>query len=172
MGTSLILEKVESAQVQALARLARQTFKDAFGWENNPSDMHLYMEKAFSVPQLESELRDPGSTFYWLLENLIPLGYIKLREKTAKGLEEYQVLELERIYMIKNYQGTGLASQLMQKAIDVARQRGFDYLWLGVADTNHRALSFYKKWGFKEFDTHVFQLGQDPQTDLLLKKKI
>ena len=99
MGTSLKLEKINPAQVHALAKLARQTFEDAFGWENNPSDMHLYMEKAFSVPQLESELGDPGSTFYWLLENLIPLGYIKLREKNAQGLEGYQVLELERIYV-------------------------------------------------------------------------
>lgn len=172
MGTSLILEKVESAQVQALAHLARQTFKDAFGWENNPSDMHLYMEKAFSVPQLESELRDPGSTFYWLLKNLNPLGYFKLREKTAQGLEGYQVLELERIYVVKDHHGAGLASQLMQKAVDMAQKRGFDYLWLGVADTNHRALSFYRNWGFEEFGNHIFQLGEDFQTDLLLKKKL
>jgi len=100
------------------------------------------------------------------------MGYFKLREKTAKGLEGYQVLELERIYVVKDHHGVGLASQLMQKAVDIGQKKGFDYLWLGVADTNHRALAFYRKWGFIEFDTHIFQLGQDPQTDLLLKKKL
>ncbi len=172
MGTSLKLEKINPAQVHTLAKLARQTFADAFGWENNPSDMHLYMEKAFSVPQMESELGDPRSTFYWILINLNPMGYFKLREKTAKGLEGYQVLELERIYVVKDHHGAGLASQLMQKAVDIGQKKGFDYIWLGVADTNHRALAFYRKWGFIEFDTHIFQLGQDPQTDLLLKKKL
>jgi len=43
-------------------------------------------------------------------------------------------------------------------------------VWLGVWEENPRAIKFYKKNGFVEFDKHTFVLGEDEQTDILMKK--
>lgn len=43
---------------------------------------------------------------------------------------------------------------------------------LGVWEHNHRALRFYEKNGFIAFGTHIFQLGNDQQTDILMKKSV
>ncbi|MEZ4691757.1 MAG: GNAT family N-acetyltransferase [Ignavibacteria bacterium] len=58
---------------------------------------------------------------------------------------------------------------LFNKALEIASANNLKYIWLGVWENNHRALSFYKKHGFVEFDKHVFRYGNDDQTDLLMK---
>ena len=58
----------------------------------------------------------------------------------------------------------------MQAAIDEAQRRGHDTLWLGVWEHNPRARAFYRKWGFVEVGTHIFVLGSDPQTDILMQR--
>jgi ribosomal protein S18 acetylase RimI-like enzyme len=45
-------------------------------------------------------------------------------------------------------------------------------IWLGVWEKNHNAIGFYTKNGFITFDKHLFLLGDDQQTDLLMKLEI
>lgn len=54
----------------------------------------------------------------------------------------------------------------------ISKQRGVDYVWLGVWEENPRAIRFYKKNGFVEFDRHIFKLGNDEQTDIMVKLQI
>jgi len=58
---------------------------------------------------------------------------------------------------------------LYEKAIQLAKERKAPYVWLGVWEENPRAIQFYKKNGFVEFDKHLFVLGEDEQTDLMMK---
>jgi len=39
-----------------------------------------------------------------------------------------------------------------------------------VWENNHRAQKFYGTWEFRKIGTHVFQLGGDAQTDLLMER--
>ena len=57
----------------------------------------------------------------------------------------------------------------MQKAIKIAKESNLDYIWLGVWEHNFPAIKFYEKHGFKKFSTHIFKLGNDEQTDYLMK---
>ncbi len=43
------------------------------------------------------------------------------------------------------------------------------WLWLGVWEKNEPAILFYEKQGFVPFDTHGFMLGNDLQTDILMR---
>jgi ribosomal protein S18 acetylase RimI-like enzyme len=47
-----------------------------------------------------------------------------------------------------------------------------DNIWLGVWEHNHQAIKFYTTWGFEKFGDHLFLLGDDPQTDWLMKKEL
>ncbi|GJH39565.1 hypothetical protein RCZ04_01150 [Capnocytophaga sp. HP1101] len=81
-------------------------------------------------------------------------------------------MEIERIYVLKSFHGSGVGQELYQKAITVAREQAVQYVWLGVWEQNPRAIRFYEKNGFVPFDKHVFVLGNDPQTDILMKKTL
>ena len=84
-------------------------------------------------------------------------------------LKDNKALEIERIYVSKEFHGKSVGQLLYDKAIEVAKQKNVNYVWLGVWEENPRAISFYKKNGFVEFDKHIFKLGNDEQIDIMMK---
>lgn len=81
-------------------------------------------------------------------------------------------IEVVRLYVSQASLGSGVGAALMQACIDEARRRGYKTLWLGVWEHNARAQAFYRKWNFTEIGTHIFQLGDDPQTDILMQRSV
>jgi ribosomal protein S18 acetylase RimI-like enzyme len=64
--------------------------------------------------------------------------------------------------------GKGVGQLMLQKAIQYACDLKMERVWLGVWEKNYRAINFYTKNGFEEFDKHVFKLGDDLQTDIMM----
>jgi ribosomal protein S18 acetylase RimI-like enzyme len=60
----------------------------------------------------------------------------------------------------------------MEKTMDYATSNKFEWIWLGVWEKNYKAQQFYARWGFERFSEHTFWMGDDPQVDWLLKKKL
>jgi ribosomal protein S18 acetylase RimI-like enzyme len=87
-------------------------------------------------------------------------------------LNDNSALEIERIYVTQAYQGKKVGQQLYEKAIQVAKEKGVEYIWLGVWEENHKAIQFYTKNGFTAFDKHIFTLGDEEQTDIMMKLSI
>ena len=87
-------------------------------------------------------------------------------------LKENIGLEIERIYVLKEFHGKNVGQILYDTAFEVAKRINAEYLWLGVWEHNPRAINFYKKNGFVEFDKHIFKLGDDEQTDIMMKLKL
>ena len=159
--------------VSILRGIARDTFIETFSEANKAEDMERYLTENFSEEQLARELSNPDSFFYVAEVNGHVVGYLKLN--TAHAQTEPQAadaLEIERIYVLSNYHGNGVGQALYHHAMSVAEDRKASYVWLGVWEHNHRALRFYEKNGFIAFGTHIFQLGNDQQTDILMKKSV
>ncbi|MDB1969286.1 MAG: GNAT family N-acetyltransferase [Clostridium sp.] len=78
-------------------------------------------------------------------------------------------MEVQRIYVLQGYKGKIIGKILMQKSIEIGRNSGLNYIWLGVWENNISAIKFYERQGFIKFDTHVFKLSDDEQTDNLMK---
>lgn len=164
-----ILE-VTPADLIQLQKISRQTFSETFSAENREEDMKLYFEKELSAEKLKSELDEKDSQFYFALSRGGVVGYLKLNTGQAQTeIRDSNALEIERIYVLKEFLGKKVGQVLYEKAIEVARQKKFEYVWLGVWEENHRAIHFYKKQGFVCFDKHVFKLGNDEQTDIMMK---
>ena len=161
------------SDVSILRGIARDTFIETFSEANKAEDMDRYLAKNFSEDQLARELSNPNSFFYVAEVNGNVVGYLKLN--TAHAQTEPQAadaLEIERIYVLSSYHGGGVGQALYHHAMSVAEDRKASYVWLGVWEHNHRALRFYEKNGFIAFGTHIFQLGNDQQTDILMKKSV
>ena len=135
--------------------------------------MKLYLEKNFTHEQLEREVDDKASTFLMALDRDVVAGYAKLRTgNNPPEVAEPNAIEIERIYCIQEYLGKKVGKILMQACLDIARQQGYEIVWLGVWEYNPRAMVFYENWGFEKFGSHPFLLGTDLQRDLLMKKKL
>jgi ribosomal protein S18 acetylase RimI-like enzyme len=163
------LKQIFLPQLAELQRIGRQTFSEAFGESNTEENLQAYLEESFNTDQLQKELSDPDSQFFIAYDQEQAIGYLKINTGEAQTEQKLQnSLEVQRIYVLKNYFGKAVGQLLFNKAIQVAKEKKVDTVWLGVWEKNLRAIQFYKKNGFVEFDKHVFQLGNDPQTDLLM----
>ncbi|MFB9864662.1 GNAT family N-acetyltransferase [Rufibacter immobilis] len=165
--------QITEASLRDLAlvqRIGRQTFSETFAADNTEENLAKYLEEGFSQERLTAELSNTSSEFYFAVLVNEVIGYLKLNTgQTQTEIKDENTLEIERIYVLKEYHGRKVGQLLYEKAIQVARRRNADYIWLGVWEKNHRALSFYKKNGFIEFDKHIFKLGDEEQTDIMMK---
>ena len=93
-------------------------------------------------------------------------------ENIVKAQQQIDALEIERIYALQQYHGSEVGQKLYEQALEIARNCKAPYLWLGVWKENSRAIRFYQKQGFIEFGQHIFQLGDDAQRDVLMKKTL
>lgn len=163
----------DASHAQALTELSIVTFRDAFGPFNKQEDMDKYVAEEMNVEKLGSELADGDNLFFlaWVDDEMA--GYAKLRlYKEPEELANNKPIELERIYVLQKYHGKKTGSVLMSRCIAHATANNHDILWLGVWEHNYNAIRFYEQWGFKLFGSHPFVLGNDNQTDVLMKKKL
>lgn len=165
--------KIGVSDIEQLTTIGRQTFCETFAKGNTEENMKQYLAEEFTQEKLSSELTNPNSEFYFALFGNKVIGYLKINVGEAQTeLKSQQALEIERIYVLKEFHGKKVGQILFERAYDVARQKGADYLWLGVWEENQRAINFYKKNGFVEFDKHIFKLGTDEQTDIMMKLEL
>ncbi len=162
---------IEDAKL--LAELGALTFAETFAKDNSPEDMAAYLSDSFSVGRLTEELTDPLSVFFVAEVEGSAAGYAKLRAGEASGdVEGERPIELVRLYVSQQWLGRGVGHALMRRCIDEAREMGFRTIWLGVWERNRRAQAFYRKWEFQEVGEHVFQLGSDPQRDIVMRRAV
>ncbi|SFD47130.1 GNAT family N-acetyltransferase [Flavobacterium phragmitis] len=170
---SLEIKKATVKDLNVLQFIGRQTFSETFAEVNSEENMIKYLEESFATEKLTAELNNPNSYFYLaVLENKV-IGYLKLNTSNAQTEKQAaDALEIERIYVAKEFHGKKVAQALYAQALQTAEKLKATYIWLGVWEKNFRAVSFYTKNGFVQFDTHIFRLGDDEQTDLLMKKTL
>ncbi|MEJ5961593.1 GNAT family N-acetyltransferase [Pedobacter immunditicola] len=170
---NIIVEKVALKDVNQLQKVSKQTFLEAFSVGNSQVNMAKYIEEAFSLEKLTAELNNEQSAFYFALLDENVIGYLKLNfGESQTELKEDKGLEVERIYVLQEFLGKKVGQVLYEKAMEIADQINAEFVWLGVWEENTRAISFYKKNGFEEFDKHIFWLGDDEQTDIMMKKEL
>ncbi|MFM2016166.1 MAG: hypothetical protein RIQ51_1656 [Bacteroidota bacterium] len=173
MDLEIKIEQINHSHIAALQQIGRQTFSETFAESNTAENMAKYLEEAYSFEKLSAELNNPNSLFYFAMLGEKVIGYLKLNMSGSQTeLKDNDALEIERIYVLKDYHGKKVGQLLFDKAIAIAKQQHLAYVWLGVWEENKRALQFYTKNGFVEFDQHVFVLGDEAQTDIMMKLEL
>lgn len=161
------------ADAERLARFAARAFEEAFGAENDPADMALYLSGTYGFAQQSRELADPGMATLLAEADRTLAGFAQLRGGDAPGVVAGPgPLELWRFYVDRPWQGRGVARALMDAVVAEARRRGAGVLWLGVWERNARAQAFYRKCGFEDVGTQPFMLGTDRQTDRIMSRTL
>jgi diamine N-acetyltransferase len=168
--TNLKIKKVTLNDINQLQNIARQTFYETFIAVNTEENVNKYLDESFSEAKLTAELNDRNSEFYFATINDNIIGYLKVNFGPSQTeLKDDKAMEIERIYVIREFHGKKAGQLLFEKAVEIAHQKKAEYIWLGVWEKNIRALTFYRKNGFYEFDRHIFKLGDEKQTDLMMK---
>ena len=170
---SVFIQNFTLNEVEALQAISRLTFYETFAEVNTEENMSSYLENDLSLERLSAELNNPNSEFFFAsLDNEV-IGYLKINCDSAQTEQKTaNSIEIERIYVTKEFLGKNIGQLLLEHAFQIAREKGNEIVWLGVWEENKRAIRFYQKNGFEEFDKHIFMLGEDAQKDILMRKKL
>lgn len=161
------------ADIPALQAISRKTFKDTFADTNTESDMAKFLDDAYNIPKLTREMQNKNTQFYFAMIDGKVGGYLKVNMEDAQSEKHSNdYLEIERIYVDKDFKRQGIGKKLIQYAETIAKIYGKPKAWLGVWEHNDNALAFYKSMGYKQVGHHTFTVGTDPQTDLIFEKKL
>lgn len=168
---SIVLKKASAGDLETLQQIGKKTFYETFAKHNSEEEMQKYLAESFSSEKLLKELNTPDSQFFIAWEEENPVGYLKINFGASQTeLQDETSMEIERIYVKSSHHGKKVGQLLYDKALEIALQQQKKYIWLGVWEENKRAVSFYSKNGFTQFDKHIFRLGDEEQTDLMMKK--
>ncbi len=169
----ITVRKITTADIIELQNIGKLTFAETFSSQNSEANMKEYVETGFSTEKLTAELTDPNAEFYFAELDGKTIGYLKVNVgQSQTEIKDKNALEIERIYVLKEFHGKKVGQILYDKAIELAKEKKVNYVWLGVWEQNPRAIRFYEKNGFEAFDKHVFKLGNDEQTDIMMKLKM
>ena len=165
--------EVDLTDLPLLQEISKRTFHDSFAALNTAENMKFHLDNHFTEEKLTAEILNRNSKFFFAIREGIPVGYLKINQGTAQTvLPNDQGVEIERIYVDRLFKGSGIGKTFISKALELANASRAGYLWLGVWEKNEPAIHFYEKNGFVKFSKHIFKLGDDDQTDLLMKKTL
>jgi diamine N-acetyltransferase len=159
--------------ISQLKKLAYSTFDESFRPINTQETIDTYLSEAFTTRKLSLEIMTNGCEFYFIYSDEELAGYLKINYAPAQtDINDPESVEIERIYVKKEFKGKGLGKQLMDYAEELAEKARKKYLWLGVWEKNGDAIEFYKHINFTITGEHKFKIGDEMQTDLIMKKEI
>src|SRR2546421_3257291 len=167
------IRRAKADDAVLLTELGARTFAETFAPDNSPEDIAAYIGASFTIAQQTTELADPASTFLIAEVGGVATGYAQLHAgEPVEGIEGVKHVELVRLYVAREWLGRGVGEALMRACVEEARQAGHKTIWLGVWERNGRAQAFYRRWNFRAVGEHVFQLGSDPQRDILMERAL
>lgn len=169
----IAIKKATIEDLETLQLISEKTFTETFAAVNTPENLANYIEQSFNSEQLSMEINNQNSQFFLAFSASEPVGYLKINFGDAQTeTVTKNAIEIHRIYVLQAFHGKKVGQLFLDQVIAVAQQMAVDAIWLGVWEENHRALQFYTKNGFVAFDKHIFTLGDDVQTDLLMQLKV
>ncbi len=173
-NTDMQIKKLDLTDLNVLQKVSMETFYDTFADQNTEKNMQDYLSNSYKLETLTEELENKNSFFYFVLNDEDDImGYLKLNINDAQSEDDFEnALEIERIYIRIGFQKQGLGKVLYNIATTKAIQLGKQRIWLGVWEFNQNAKAFYQHLGFDFVGSHTFNMGDDPQTDLIMVKTI
>ncbi|WP_448698999.1 GNAT family N-acetyltransferase [Mucilaginibacter sp. AW1-3] len=173
MSHHLSFRKVTLTDLDDLQHISIKTFTDAFEKLNNPADFKAYVASAYNADQLKQEISDPDCEFYFAVYQNDIAGYLKLSFGKAQAeFQDDNSMEIARVYVSATHQNKQIGKAMLDFAIDIAQQKKLKYAWLGAWENNPNAIRFYQRHDFVPIGSHYFMVGNDRQTDILMKKML
>lgn len=171
MDNNIYIRKAATDDCNIIADLGRKTFVETYSEATHNEALQAYLEKKFTPDVINAELRNPDACFYIGFVEDAPVAFTKLRnDRKAKNLELLNGMEIERIYVLKEFQGLKVGRSMMDRCKEIAVEDKYDIIWLQVWQHNTKAIQFYQKAGFVIYETTTFNYTKDiTQEDFLMR---
>src|SRR5438552_18921374 len=144
-----------------ISSIGKQSFRDAFAHLfKNKEDLLEYLEYTYHRDKILKSLEKENNVFFLAFVENVPVGFAKVKKYSLnEQIESIAQMELQKIYVLSYYHGSGAGAALMQAVLDLADEICPDYLWLDTHINNIKAIRFYEKNGFQKIGKYYFTIG-------------
>lgn len=173
--TSVTVDRAGLWDAEALSDVAAATFPLACPPGTTPDDIEIFLDEVLSGERFGEYLTDPTRTVLKAVADGVIVGYAMLHADdpedpdVAKAVDLRPTVEISKLYVLPGHHGSGVATPLIEAALDRAREDGAKGVWLGVNQENVRAQRFYAKHGFERIATKTFPVGNQFHDDYVMR---
>ena len=164
----------DRALFERLLPIARRIFTETFSKDYDVAAFEAFCDRVY-LPEgsMACEFAAPGVRWQVAVVDGAPVAYAKVTPLRAPATDAaHGSLELQQIYVLSDWHGTGVAERLMEWAVGTAGELGASELYLTVFDHNERAKRFYTRHGFEEVGRCSFQLGDRIDDDRIWRRRL
>ena len=154
-----------------LCALFTRSFVETFGPLYAPENLAIFLDGQTEA-KWQNELSDPRFAVWLGRSDGEAVAFVKVGPVALPVVPEGAALELKQFYVMKPWQGAGLAPDMMEWVLDQARERGAGEIFLSVFIDNMRARRFYERYGFEYVGDYAFMVGNQADHDLLMRLRL
>jgi ribosomal protein S18 acetylase RimI-like enzyme len=147
--SNMLLKKAQLNNLLSLQKVCVDAYSLNFHHHWNAGGLEWYIEREFGIERLTDDLTNSTIEYYFINENEIPVGFVKLRDVPYQEYSQDNVTELEKIYINPDKKGNGIGRRALEDVIELLKGRGKKILFLSVIDTNQPAIALYENLGFQ-----------------------
>jgi GNAT superfamily N-acetyltransferase len=166
--TNITYRDAAAADAGLMARIGPESFTETFGHLYTPENLAAFLVN-HSEANWRGELEDPLFSVRLAEAEGEAVGFAKVGPPSLPFEVAGPTVELRQLYVLKPWQGAGVAPALMAWVLDEARRRGAAQLFLSVFTDNHRAKAFYARYGFKAVGAYAFMVGSHADEDIIMR---
>lgn len=126
------------------------------------SDILIHLNKFYSDEKLKELFVNPYIFGLVIEVESQPAGWMKLYENKSENR-----FYISSLYILPEFQMMGLGKQFLLKAIEIALNKNYGKIWLGVMKENLNALNWYEKHEFNFIEEEPFQMGSTSVSHLI-----
>lgn len=152
----------------ALTAFFKRVFTETFAHLYSADNLDAFLAGR-TTPKMARELADPAFAIRIAEADGEIAGYIKLGPPSLPFEPRGRPIELRQLYVAAGFHGAGVARALTDWAIEEARRRCADELYLSVFVENHRARRFYARYGFEPVGRYDFVVGTHVDEDVVMR---
>ena len=158
-GVKVIRADVTNAAI--VATIGKKSFRNTFeNLFNNREELTEYLEFTYDPIKLTRSIRKENNVYLLAFLDGKAVGFAKLKKHSLNDLIESPIqMELQKIYVLSEYQGRGVGTALMQEVQSIAHDGNPDCIWLDTYISNDKAIQFYEKNGFRKIGNYFFTIG-------------
>jgi len=165
----LMIKLAESNDCAAISRLAGETFCLACPENCDKTEMENYIAVHLSENAFRQMLDSNNLVIIAKQQNGIAGMMVLIpSEESLPEIASVPAMQVQKLYVSTDYHGVGVASELINRMVELTREHGYRKAWLTVFSGNKRAIRFYEKMGFITIGTTEFHMGNEVHLDNLM----
>jgi diamine N-acetyltransferase len=166
--SAITYREAAPADAPLLANLFERSFTETFGHLYKAEDLSAFLSRLEEQGWAE-ELGDPRLAIRIVEADGAAVAFAKVGTLSLPVTPDGPAVELRQLYVLKPWQGAGIAHELMRWTLDVANARMAEEMYLTVYVDNHRARRFYERYGFTFVAPYAFMVGSQADEDHIMR---